>query len=456
MSSGIMTVLKSRGSLENLQYFLTFGFLMTDHGKSGEGISIRTKSISEMLPVLRKCCLYLILVSVLLFPRPAASQIIPDTSVFTLLSRGYAAMHVDPPSALPYFIHVIAIDSTNVQAHSALGFLYHSLKEYRAALSEFSTADRLQPSDTLKLQIAYTLLALQRDSAAYRLFDKLAASPYPDIRKNAADQLKFQSSGGGTGAGLGKPFWTHVYSADYYDTRWKDMFLYLNAEEGYNFTRILSVYGVLSLSTDTKSSTGVVPEIFSDNSIMLGVGLRAQLFTGFSVSAQEGAAFDLIGRTDIDFVRNDFRFFLTYGNGIYAPYTDHPDVKIPFYPILDVYSSLGAYSKYKNTIGYLQIKAGVRLLEVSKTVMDAYGKLNFARDWAVNIFRDNSSVKAKEYYNNIDEWGLGCRLTPNVDWGVYLDAEFIRGFYSHQDLLPAGRDRYYSSYRFFLIFDRTF
>ncbi len=366
-------------------------------------------------------------------------------------------MRVDPPMAVPYFQRVIELDSTNFQAHAALGYLYHSLKDYPNALKEFSAADHLQPSDTLKLQMAYTLMSLGQDTAAYSLFDRLAASPYPDIRMSASDQLKFKSSGGGGGgAAPAKPWWTRIYSADYFDTRWQSTFIYLTAEEGYRLNRILSAYAVVSLSTDTKSSAGTVPQIFSDNSLMFGVGVRAQLFTGFSVSAQEGAALDIIGRKDINFVRNDFRFYLTYGNGIYAPYTDHPDVRFPFYPILDLYSSLGAYSKYKNTIGYLQLKAGARVLEVSKTVMDVYGKLNFARDWAVNILVNDPSIKAKEYYNNINEWGLGCRLTPNVDWGVYLDAEFLRGIYSHQDLLPAGRDPYYTSYRFFLIFDRTF
>jgi tetratricopeptide (TPR) repeat protein len=380
-----------------------------------------------------------------------------DTSVFTLLTRGFATMRVDPSSAIPYFKRVLEIDSSNFQAHATLGYLYHSRGNLNDALTELSAADRLQPSDTLKLQIGYTLVSMHRDSAAYTIFDRLSTSPDPEIRKNSIDQLKYISAGGSAAAtGSGKRNWTHIYSADYYDTRWESTFIMLNAEEGYNLTDILSFYGAFSLSADTRSSAGLVPEIFSDNSIMMGVGLRALLFTGFSVSLQEGAAFDIVGRTDIDFVRDDFRFFMTYGNGIYAPYMFHPDVKFPFYPILDVYTSLGSYSKYKNTIGYLQLKGGVRPLEVSKTVFDVYGKLNFARDWAVNILRDNASIKAKEYYNNIDEWGLGCRITPNVDWGVYLDAEYLRGVYSHADLLPADRDRYYNSFRFYIIIDRTF
>ncbi len=361
-------------------------------------------------------------------------------------------MHVDVKAAIPYFRKAIEIEPSNFQAHQALGYAYNSTGQLEDALGEFQTADHLKPSDTLKLQIAFTMIALQQDTASDKILQELTRSSSPDIQKKANDQLRYRSAGGASV----NPWWTRIYSADFYDTRWQTTFLSLTAEEGYNFAKVLSAYGVLDLSADTKSSTGAVPEIFSDNTVMLGIGVRAALFTGFAVSAQEAAAFDLIGRHNVDFPQEDFRLFATYGYGIYAPYTLHSDARFPFYPTLDLYSSLGAYSRYKTTIGYLQVKFGLRALEVSKTVFDIFGKVNFARDWAMNILRSNSSFKAKEFYNNIDEWGGGCRLTPDVDWGVYIDATYMRGFYSHGDLVPEGRDRYYNSFRLYLIVDRTF
>ncbi len=384
------------------------------------------------------------------------SQAITDTSVFILLTHGYAMMRVDPQAAIPYFQRAAEIDTANYQAHATLGYLYHSGKDMPKALSEFQTANRIRPSDTLKLQIAYCLVSLQRYDESRPIFAELSSSSYPDIRTSAAAQLAQQ-----TPATPGQPlelspWWTRIYAVSYYDTRWNSNFFYVTMEEGYNICPLLSVYEMLGLSTDTRSSAGVVPQIFSDNSLLVGVGLRARPFTGFSISAQQAASFDLIGRKDINFVREDFRFVLNYGWGIYPAFTLHDDARFPFFPKVDIYSSLGAYSKYKNTIGYLQIKGGVRPLEVSKTVFDVYGKLNFARDWAVNILRSDASIKPKEYYNNINELGAGCRLTPNVDWGIYLDAEFLRGMYSNASLLPPTRAQYYSSWRFYIIFDRTF
>ena len=47
-------------------------------------------------------------------------------------------------------------------------------------------------------------------------------------------------------------------------------------------------------SGDARSSGGQAPVIFSDNSLIFGLGLRAHPFTGFAVSVQEGLAVDLI------------------------------------------------------------------------------------------------------------------------------------------------------------------
>ncbi len=392
----------------------------------------------------------------LLGPATIRAQAISDTSVFTLLTRGYATLRVDPAEAIPYFKRAAELQPDNYQAQAMLGYLYHSQKDMKNALAAFTQADRLQPSDSLKLQIAYCHLALGDEGDGKAIFEKLSTSVYPDVRSRANDQLAAMASGTTASPEAPEPWSTRIYLATYYDTRWESQFTYLTVEQGYDINPWLSAYGVLGLSFDSKSTAGALPQIFSDNSLTLGAGLRAKPFTGFSASAQEAAAFDLIGRKDIDFVRHDFRFVLTYGWGIYAPFSLHDDFRFPLQPVLDIYTSLGAYSKYKNTIGYLQIKGGLRALEVSKTTANVYAKLNFARDWAVNILRSDASIKPKEYYNNINEWGAGIRVTPNVDWGVYLDLEALRGMYSHRSLLPSSREQYYSGWRLYLILDRVF
>jgi len=389
-------------------------------------------------------------------------QVQTDEPVAVVLSRAYSMVKSNPAGAVKYFQRALELEPSNRETHEGLGYVYYGLGQLDSAVQHFTAAQAIRTSDTLQLQLAFTLYSMQRKDEAYTIYHELANSPAADIRAQALKQLAYESSESGSATSpTAEPpsdWSTRVYSASYYDSRWETSFFNLTAEEGYTLPgiRTLTLYGALAISADARSSGGLTPEIFSDNSLLLAVGIAYKPFQGLSVSAQQGAAFDLIGRSDVDFARPDFRFVANYGWGIYAPYTYHPDARFPFSPTIDLYASLGAYSRYKNTIGYLQIKGGLRTMEISHTVLDVYGKLNFARDAAVNLFQNESSVKPKEYYNNINEAGFGARLTPHVDWGLYLAAEYLRGWYSIESMVPSNRDQYYTSFRVYLIFDRTF
>jgi hypothetical protein len=113
-------------------------------------------------------------------------------------------------------------------------------------------------------------------------------------------------------------------------------------------------------------------------------------------------------------------------------------------PLLDVYSSFGYYSRYNNNIGYLQGRAGGRLLEISYSAFDVYLKGGLAID------------TKKEFYNNLCEGGIGFRLMPNVNWGLYIIGEYQRGLYWDVGDNANPYDKYYNSFRLFIVFDRMF
>ncbi|MBI1805451.1 MAG: hypothetical protein HYR76_00180 [Ignavibacteria bacterium] len=366
------------------------------------------------------------------------TQVSQDTSLASIVARAYSMLRVNSPDAERYFEKAVIMDPSNVLIRKQLGYLYLSEKKNDLALAQFQAADSLQPSDSTKLQIAYILIRSHRQADADHILNALQSSTIPDIRERA-----LSVSYGATSS----LWWTRFYGVSYYDTRWSTSFFQLTAYEGYHLTddQKVSAYGFVSLSGDARSSGGLSPAIFSDNALVMALGVRVNPFTGLQVHVQEGASFDLIDRSNIDFVRNDFRAIAIYGYGMYAPYSFHDDVRTPFYPTLDLYSSLGYYSRYKNTIGYLQVKGGLRSLEVSSTVADVYALVGFAKD------------SEKEYYNNIIEGGFGARITPNVHWGLYLVAEVRRGYYVNLvTATPLPYDRYYGSARFYVIFDRTF
>ena len=119
------------------------------------------------------------------------------------------------------------------------------------------------------------------------------------------------------------------------------------------------------------------------------------------------------------------------------------------YPFADMYSSFGYYSRYKDGIGYLQGRAGLRAVEVCHTALDAYLRGDYVFD------------TEKEFYNNLVEGGVGINLIPDVDWGLNFMAEYHRGTYLNVSAAAeaqraASYGQSYNSFRFYLIFEKTF
>ena len=362
-----------------------------------------------------------------------------DTTLYEVLTRAYGLLKIGSPDAQQMFERAAAMDPGNAVVHKQLGYLYHANGDKEHALQQLLIADSLQSSDTTKLEIAYWLDELHRRKEADEYFKRLSSSQSPEVRQQVSDEMANRPA-------PASPWYTRIYAAPYYDTRWETWFYQGFLQQGYywNEARTLSAYGFAALSGDARSNGGLAPSIFSDNTFMVGVGLKAEPFTGFQASVQEGISFDLIQQQNQSSVRGDFRAVAVYGNGIYAPYVNHPDLQFPFYTFVDLYSSLGYYSRYDNTIGYVTGRAGVRPVEVSRTVVDAYIIGGLVRDTKL------------EYYNNLLEWGAGVRITPNINWGLYLMAEYHRGYYWDVGGPPLPYDRYYNSVRFFIIFDKVF
>ena len=396
---------------------------------------------------------------ILLLQSGLQAQPYSDSSVTTILTRAYAMLKIKSPDAVKLFERAAALDPTNVATRKQLGYIYHSQLNYGGALEQFRAAESLRPSDTTKLQIGYELESLQRWAEADSIFRSLNSSPYPDIRAQAKEQLATSGPGSDLSSGASR-WWTELYLVAYYDTRWNTTFFQSHLNHGYHLTDDLKIdaYGTIMYSGDARSSGGQAPEIFSDDAIILGVGLRARPLTGLSVIAQEGVAFNLIDRRGRSTAEEDFRVVGSYFYGSYAPYTYHPEAKAPMVLFGDLDASLGAYSRYGNSIGYLSLRGGVRVLEVSHSLVDVYARLSFARDATVRggLFNSSNYIGADQFYNNVNELGAAVRCIPDNRLGFYVILEFLRGQYANESLLPAGHDRYYNSTRLFFIYQTAF
>lgn len=381
----------------------------------------------------------------------AYTQSLPDSTTLSLLDRAYALIEKEPQTSIQIFQQVLHRDSQNVPALKQLGYLYIGQNQPNEALLEFVAVQGIAPSDTNRLQIAYLLSSTGRNEEARRTFDELRLSPIPDIRQKAEAEFAATfdplSVSGSLDTGRS---WTHAYAAPYYDTRWEALFFQAHLMHGRYLTadHAVSLYGGAMLSADTKSSgSGLAPIIISDNTFILGAGIRLKPFYGFMVDVQQGIAFDLLSARD---PQGDFRGVATYGNGIYPVNRFHNDPVMPWTPYVDLYSSMGYYSRYQNSIGYAQLKGGFRALASKRTTVDMYARLDLAVD------------TDKEFYNNIAEYGAGVRVTPNFDWGLYLDVEYHHGMYldgsdaAKLARMAGGYNTQYNSVRLFLILERTF
>ncbi len=365
----------------------------------------------------------------------------------SVADSAYALMGSNPAEASRLFRQALAGDPKNVLLHRQLGYLLLSRGESEDALEQFTQADRISPSDTSTLQRAYILVSLGKAEEARSLFREVAISSTPGIREKAGAGLDSLAS-------IPEPprRWTHLYGATYYDTRWKTLFYQGHFQHGYDLStdHRWSLYGIASVSGDNKSrGVGLAPLVISDNSFLLAFGVRVKPFTGLMIDVQEGLAFDLLDKGAGRITRGDFRAVAVYGAGIYAPFSHHDNLTFPMAPFADIYASVGYYSRYRNAICYAQGRAGLHAAEVSRTSVDVYARLDLVGD-TEGLF-----------YNNLVEIGGGVRITPNVDWGLYLIGEYHRGYYSDVST-TATQERAllygaaYNSVRLFVVFDRLF
>lgn len=361
--------------------------------------------------------------------------------VGTLLSSAYTKLSEHSPDALNLFEEVVRLDSMNILARRQLGSLYITAGRTEDALKQFVIANSQLRSDTTEAQIGYLLVSLGRTEEAQHVFDNLHSSTDAGIRSQSRASSVILSS---INCGRGSEWWGKVYTAPYYDSRFENAILSASLHTGYYLTgkKWVSVYGTLGVSRDTRSSGGVLPEIFSDNYAIAGVGLRFEPLAGMMTDVQGGLTVNLLDGTDARSPDGDFRATVFYGTGWF------PDLSVPdrftfrAKPWTDVYSSVGYYSRYHNTIGYGQARVGIRAAEWKYSVVDVYLRGDVAAD------------SERRFYNNVVEASLGLRLIPDHRWGINVLAEYHRGTYWDSGLSFPMTGRNYESVRLFIVFDR--
>jgi hypothetical protein len=365
-----------------------------------------------------------------------------DKEARKLLESGYEALRRSPAEAVPYFEQIVALDSTSVFARRQLGSLYIAVNSPGKALLQFEAAQRLLPSDTTSLQVAYLLNALGRNRESLEVFRGIQESPDSSISaaaRSAVVLLELQV------CAEQQPWWYRAYVSPYYDTRFKDLVVMGSAYAGryIDSTRRYSWFGTAALATDTRSTAGALPEIYADHFLLVGGGFRAQPLPGLTADAQLGLTADLLRRPGKPVINPDLRIVASYGNGIYPSFTLKDGPAWPIELLADGYASAGYYTRYANVIGYLQGRAGARMFSYRYTTADLYGRFDLTWD------------THGDFYNNTVELSAGLRVIPHQAWGLQVLLEYHLGRYTGSSAgNPFGAQ--YNSTRLFLILDRFF
>lgn len=332
---------------------------------------------------------------------------------YTLLTTGQDA------AAIEAFRQAIQLDPHNVQVRAQLGYLYLHQERLRDALREFLEVEKLDPNNyQIKTQLAYLYDQLGDKEQARALFAEAARSTDPEIKAKAERALQNLAPASSPKAGT---FVSEVYAAPFYQQRFGNFIAPLILRNGVVIepTHGVEAYTSVRFTRDTRSTAGSAPQIYSDNFLVTGVGVRARPFkNNLTVYGEAGIATNLLrSRLSTVRARGDFRAGVYYAKAWGEP-SESAGPTMPMQLIGDAYVDVSYYSRFRhNVIGYAQAREGLRFFQWDKTSLDAYGRVGVVKD------------TGRDFFNNLGEGGAGLRLTPWRPLGVSISAEYVRGFY---------------------------
>lgn len=205
----------------------------------------------------------------------------------------------------------------------------------------------------------------------------------------------------------------------------------------------LRIYVGERLLRDTASNGGTLPQIFSDNALLSGVGVAFQTHESpLFLNAEVNAAYLFYGsRNGTAAVVPDARVVAGY----YKLWRASRDSSIGDRFSFEANGSVGFYSRYKHDgIVYLQPREMVDLTHEGSLRLRPFLQQTVALD------------TNRQFYNNIFELIPGFEVS-NTNWqGFSFRAQYVRGFYlpsANSSANPYGSG--YSDFRFRLLFQKN-
>ena len=328
-------------------------------------------------------------------------------TVDSLLNGGYDDLkRGDVKAAREKFRLALRADPGKVEVAKQLGYMDAADGDLASAALDFAGASRLAPQDhRTALELGYIYDSLHQEAAAEKAFAAAAKTRDPETRADAERALK--SIRARTG-----PFYLDVDGQAWYTTRFKNRIASVDALAGWRPSADgpWSLYVAARWTQDSRSHGGDAGDIFSDNALSVGPGVRWQpRGWNASVTAEIARSQNLIrgperpdkSQTDGRVVAADYRYWSGPRNTFF-----------------DANGSLGWYGRYRDDfIGYLQLRAGVKAWDGARSQVSLYAPVYGLRD------------TNRDYYNNVVEYGGGVEVQPWTRLNLKFRAERLFGVY---------------------------
>lgn len=340
----------------------------------------------------------------------------------SLLNAYYNVKKKDLTKAKLILQKLISRYPNNITAQKEMGYLLIAEKQNAVAVKYFIKAYSLNPKDDyVAAQVGYLLDALDQHKQAYYYFENSFKSREKTLRDKSYQALVVLAPY--AHKIIPDPYFIDLYASPLYYSRFDLLItpMWLRAGRTFGKAQQLEVYFNFMFNKDNRSGdhdVNSLPNIFEDNYLIYGVGVRYKPFIKIPVVAyaELGLAYDLLPRNRARW-QNDFRTgLLSYYNwSTLAPYAD--SFRLPFTQVGDVYSSAVYYTRYHDVIADARIREGFKALQYKEFSVDLYGRVFAITD-------------SKHYfYNNLYEYGPGIAIIPFARWPLIIRLERRYGNY---------------------------
>jgi Flp pilus assembly protein TadD len=280
----------------------------------------------------------------------------------------------------------------------------------RDARRELLRAYEISPQDfsiALKLGVVHNLM--QRDREAIRWFRLASQSADVEIAGQARQSYR----------NLEPQFQrvtTTVWSLPMYSSRYRDLFNYSQIKTEFRVDPLpVRPYLSLRFSGDVRQRTsGAAPQFLSENAVVLGGGMIAQIHPRLTLWGEAGEAVHYLGRRPAGVPRAgpDYRGGLSWSHYRGATLAGGPPGRF-----LETGADLVYLSRFANdTIAYVQVRPGYRLPD--------RGRFRAQFFWNFNVTTDVKGL----HWANFVETGPGLRLrVPGVSPPMDFSVSFVRG-----------------------------